>query len=184
MPVSSSFPHRDLLGPSPLCKGLIMWLLGAAYCVAAWHVNKAAPMLGLALMGLAPFVNLFCFFRGLTCLRRAYLRWSTVRAARRLQLVPTWGDGRAGFFLVDEKNGVCALNGKTLPFDEVAGLTLVSNFMAHTLEMERRNAAPHAPRFIIGFADAATLRAAADRLHQAVCHFTNQTIPLREEESD
>lgn len=182
MPAVSLFSPRDLLGPSPLLKGLCMWGLGAGYCVAAWHVNQAAPMLGLALMGLAPFVNLFCFFRGLTCLRRAYLRWRTVRVATRLGLSPTWGDGRAGFFLVDEAKGFCVLNGLPLPFAEVDGLKLVSTFMAHTLEFERRKASPREARFVIGFADAATLRAATTRLHEALCRLTSRDIPLCEED--
>lgn len=180
--LSSHSRLQDLLGPSPLVAGLFMWVLGVVYCVVAWHVNATAPIPGLALMGLAPFVNLFCFFRGLTHLRRAWMRRKTSRVARQLRLTPSWGSGSAGFFLVDETRGFCVINGLSASFADIESLKRTSTFMAHTLELVRRNATPRTTRFVIGFSDETALELAATRLHQAISNFTNQTIPLTEED--
>lgn len=180
--VSSRSDLQILLGPSPFVAGVLMWTFGVGYCVTAWHVNANAPLVGLALMGLAPFVNLFCFFRGLSCIRRAWLRWRTSQVAQRLFLSPTWGDGSAGFFLVDENKGFCVINGRYIAFNDIVSLKSTITFMAHTLEMVRRDATLRTPRLIIGFTDVDALKVATSRLHLAVSSFTNSELPLEEED--
>lgn len=176
--MNTSVSHRLLLGPSPFWKGLGAWVFGLGYCVGAWHVNKAAPLLGLALLGLAPFLNFYCFFRGLASLRRAWMRHSTLREALHLHLAPQWGSGAAGFFLVDDHKGVCVVNGRPLHFDAMDSLVAKSTHMAHTLEIRTSTAEKNHRPCILGFHDAAALRAGTERLHACIRAFTGKDVPL------
>lgn len=134
-------------------------------------------------MGLAPFANLFCFFNGLNCLRRARLRWTTRRAAERLGLEPAWGSGLAGFFLVDEGRGVCVANGVVIRFTEVDELECRSTPMAHRLLVRLRNQKRPLP-FEVGFNSQQALMEAVHRLHVAMEQHGGFPVPAWVQDMD
>lgn len=154
----------NLLGPSPVWRGLAFWLSGVLYCFVAWHVHAASPMIGLGLMGMSPMVTMYCFFNGLSRLKRSWLYWRTIKTATRLALDPVWGSGLAGFFLVDEKRGICVANGKSLDFSHVTELECRSTHMAHRLFIRAEAGAGTAP-LEIGFGSEQALHVAALRFH-------------------
>lgn len=157
--------NHPVLGPSPAWKGVVWWAAGIGYCVAVWHVQQSYPLLGLGLMGLAPFVNLFCFFRGLTAFRRGWLRWRTHRKAGAMDLETVWGSGLAGFLLVDDVRGICIANGRAIHFADVEALECRATHMAYRLFLYEKGQDRLRTRpFDVGFADEAALLAAARRL--------------------
>lgn len=157
----------DLLGPSPLAWGLAFWAAGILYCFSAWHIHAASPMIGLGLMGMSPPVTMYCFFNGLSRLKRAWLHGRTLRTAARLQLAPSWGSGLAGFFLVDEQRGICVANGKSLEFSQVTELECRSTHMAHRLFLRGGTASCRTP-LEIGFGSQQALHVAALRLQTTI----------------
>lgn len=165
MPEPLFVRNHPVLGPSPVWKGAVWWATGVGYCLTAWHVQQSEPLLGLGLMGLAPFVNLFCFFRGLNALRRGWLRWRTYRKASAMGLGAAWGSGLAGFLLVDEEQGVCIANGKTVLFADVEAVECRATHMAYKLFVYEKGQDRLRTRpFDVGFADETALLSAARRL--------------------
>lgn len=153
---------RALMGRPPFWAALGYWVLGVALAVGAWHGYLLYPRAGLVLIGLAPFANLYFFFRGLNLLARcpAYIR--TTSAARRLGLAPTWGCCAGGFLLVDELQGLWVGNGIGGRFDELARLVCWTDGHAHYVELWTDQGTR--PRVRVGVGSEAELAAIGQRL--------------------
>lgn len=161
-----------LIGPSPLVQGLARWLLGGALCFAAWQIHRVAPLPGLIAVGLAPFVNMYLFFRGLSLMHRGILHWKTSRAATRLHLAPDWGSCGGGYLLVDESRGVWVANGASGTLDALADVTCRVRDQAFLLDLHEDKDA--APVVSVGMGDAQEMEAVAARLVRAVAEHKAQ----------
>lgn len=152
----------QLLGPSPFMQGVARWALAGALCFAAWQFYRVAPLAGLVGVGLAPFANMYLFFRGLSLMHRGILRWKTCRMAERLGLEPDWGSSGGGYLLVDESRGVWVANGVSGTLEAIADVTCRVRDQAFLLELREEKDAP--PLIGVGMNDAAELEAVAARL--------------------
>lgn len=158
-----------LIGPSPLARGLARWALGGVLSFAAWQFHRVAPMPGLVAVGLAPFANMYLFFRGLSLMHRGILHWKTCRAARRLGLAPDWGTSGGGYLLVDESRGVWVANGASGRLDALADVICRVRDQAFLLDLhEDKDAAPVAS---VGMGDAQELEAVAARLIRVAAEY-------------
>lgn len=154
-----------LIGPSPLAQGLARWVLGGVLSFAAWQIHTVAPLPGVIAVGLAPFANIYLFFRGLSLMHRGILHWKTCRAARRLHLAPDWGSCGGGYLLVDERRGVWVANGVSGALDALADVTCRVRDQAFLLNLHEDKTA--APVVSVGMGDAQELAAVAARLARA-----------------
>ena len=158
-----------LLGPSPFVQGVARWPLAGVLSFAAWQFHRVAPLAGLVGVGLAPFANMYLFFRGLSLMHRGILHWKTCRAARRLGLAPGWGSSGGGYLLVDEDRGMWVANGVSGTLDTLADVTCRVRDQAFVLEL--REAKDAAPVVGVGMNDAAELEAVAARLVRSAAEY-------------
>ncbi|MEG1609957.1 MAG: hypothetical protein RR317_02100 [Bilophila sp.] len=135
-----------LLGPPPCIQGFLRWGLAGLTSLGAWHLHQWAPVPGLVVIGLAPFVNMFLFFRGLSFMSRTIPYCKTRLCARRLRLTPTWGSASGGYLLVDESAGLWVADGVAGRFDELSVLAYRSDGQAFRLELYTRQGA-NPPRY-------------------------------------
>lgn len=161
-PVSCSFPA---LGPSPFLQGLGRWALAVLLTCSAWQIYVLAPLPGLIGVGLAPFVNMYLFFRGLSFMQRGILHWQTARTARRLRLEPNWGCSTGGYLLVDDGKGIWVGNGRAGRLSELASLCCRTEERAFLLEL-RKDEDP-APLVSVGVKDEAELELVSARLAES-----------------
>lgn len=154
------------LGPNPLWTGLQYWGFTVLMAAMAWEGAVRFPRAGLVLIGITPFVNLYCFFRGLTAMGQALRRLGTVRAARRLGLRPDWGCSSGGFMLLDEEQGLWAGNGKGGTLAGLGRLVRHTDGQAHYLEFWPQGA--ERPLARVGFGSEAELEEVALRVEAAV----------------
>ena len=159
----SAVSYRRHLGPLPVWTGIAYWTFAVGLTVVAWKAGELFPRAGLVLIGLTPFANLYCFFRGLTAFSRTMTYGRTARTAKRLGLVPDWGLGSGGFLLVDEGQGLWAGNGQGGPLHELARLVCHTNGQAHYLEFWPHGAAQPLAR--VGLGSENELAATGRRLH-------------------
>lgn len=155
-----------LLGPSPLWAALACWGVAAVLCAAAWETGQRFPVIGLLAVGLAPFVALYFFFRGLARFARCRAHWATRRAAEKKGLSPDWACCSGGYLLVDETRGLWVGNGVVGDFADLACIRCSSNGQAHRLELLRPD--KEKPEASIGMGSLQELQDTAQRLGAAV----------------
>lgn len=201
-------PHTvsRILGPPPCLHGFLRWGLAVLASLGAWHLHQWAPIPGLVAIGLAPFVNMFLFFRGLAFMSRTIPYYKTRLCAGRLGLVPAWGSATGGYLLVDESAGLWIADGIAGRFDELSVLAYRTDGQAHRLELYTEpGAVPPAlrrargliqelpsktgrsvPVASVGLGSLENLREVAHRLQCAVDSRTGNTLPLvfRDERDD
>lgn len=160
---------RDrFLGPSPFLHGLGRWALAGLLSCGAWHLYLVAPLPGLIGVGLAPFANMYLFFRGFNLIQRGVPHWKTRRLAQRLHLTPDWGCAEGGYLLVDERQGVWVANGVTGRLADLAELTCKVEEQAFLLELREDGDAPLAT---VGVGSLQRLESVAARLcHASASH--------------
>ncbi len=162
MKAAGSFPVSE---PSPFFRGLWRWVLAVLFSFGAWQIYVLAPLPGLIGVGLAPFVNMYLFFRGLGFMQRGILHWRTVRTARRLQLEPGWGASSGGYLLVDDKKGLWVGNGRAGRLSELGSLCCRVEERAFLLELRKDE--DSAPLVSVGVEDEAELELVCARLAES-----------------
>lgn len=193
-------PHAvsRLLGPPPCMQGFLRWGLAVLASIGAWHLHQWAPIPGLVVIGLTPFLNMFLFFRGLAFMSRTIPYCKTRLCARRLGLAPAWGSATGGYLLVDESAGLWVADGIAGRFDELSVLACRSDGQAYRLEFYTepgavppalrrargliQEVAPKTGRSVpvasVGLGSLENLREVAHRLQSAIASRTGETLPL------
>ncbi len=153
------------LGKTLFWAGFRLWSFALLFCFAAWEAGKHFPLVGIVLIGTAPFVALFCFFRGLTAFRRHMTATKTRRKAKELGLVPTWSIASGGFLLLDDTRGLWAGNGSGGTFNDLDRLICVNNEHSYILELWTTTSGQ--PQARIGLDSTIELKQTADHVQKA-----------------
>ena len=168
--VSETRPLAERLGRDPFPHALKFWAIGVGFCFAALEVNEHDAVWGPIMMGLATFVNFFCFVQGVNHAKRAIARWRTLYKAHKLKLSPDTVYNAAGFIVIDLTRGYLICNGRVADFKKVTRLVCKSNFMVHKIDL----LGPWRIPITIGFVNSQTLFTAADALRDSIRAITGQ----------
>ncbi len=172
---------RQVLGPLPLLRGLFRWSLAVVFTAGAWHIYLLAPVPGLVAIGLAPVISIFCFFRGLNLVGRTLPYWKTRLHIRKLGMNPTWWDNQAGYFVIDEQQGLWIVNGSVGTIPGLIRLHGHSDWMGHRLELYAKDDA--CPTACYGFGSEKELKETAERFQKACSSLRDCPLPVTYEDT-
>ncbi len=133
---------QTFLGPCPSKKMLLYWSSCIGICIISWNCYLFHPLAGVLFISLAPFVNLFLFFKSIHYTVRTFLYLKTYQKAKKNMLKPNWGHAQGGFILVDNKKQLWIANGILGKFAELTSITVAIKQQAYYIQLNRHTIKP------------------------------------------